>query len=290
MIKTISVDMGATWIRAAVVDQDEGVQELLKTPTGSNRSPDVIVDDLVTLVRQLLKGEAKNISGIGIGVPTTFDEHGCLDPSPNIPTLAHYPFQDVLRRHFDLPLYFENDAQCFALGEWGYGVGKQAEVLAGLTIGTGIGLGIVNNGKLFRGAYGRAGEIWWAPVNIECFEDHPRYIELVVSGTGITDTYERQTGIRLKAEEIARQAEQQHTVARSVFDAFGTALRNVIFWIAGMLDPDIIVLGGSVVKSSDHFYDRVAAGLEAHKITLATSVLGELAPLHGAAMLVFSNH
>ena len=57
-----------------------------------------------------------------------------------------------------------------------------------------------------------------------------------------------------------------------------------------MLDPDIIVLGGSVAKSGPHFYDRVAAGLEARKITLATSVLGELAPLHGAAMLVFSNH
>lgn len=289
-MKAISVDMGATWIRTTVVDRDEGVQKILKRPTQAERSPEAIVEDLVALVTQVVKQGKKGITGIGIGVPTTFDENGCLDPSPNIATLAHYPLQDVLRRHFDLPLYFENDAQCFALGEWGYGAGKQAEVLAVLTLGTGIGLGIVINGKLFRGAHGRAGEIWWAPTHLGDSEDPPNNVESVVSGFGITEVYEQQTGMRLKAEEIARQADEQHVAAQSVFGSFGIALRNVIFWIAAMLDPDIIVLGGSVLKSSAHFYERVATGIEAHKITLAMSELGELAPLYGAAMLVFANH
>ena len=97
----------------------------------------------------------------------------------------------------------ENDAQCFALGEWYYGAAKGAGLLAGITLGTGLGLGIVVNGKLLRGAHGRAGEIWCSPANIEDCGKHSRNIESFVSGPALEEAYERKTGQHLQADKIA---------------------------------------------------------------------------------------
>ena len=183
----------------------------------------------------------------------------------------------------------ENDARCFALGEWYYGGGKEAELLVGITLGTGLGLGIVVNGKLLRGAHARAGEIWCSPANIEDCGEHPRNIESFASGTAIEEAYERKTGQRLQADEIALLVTQGEKTARLVFESFGQCLKNILLWISNMLDPDVIVFGGSVSESLVYVQEIIAPIMEDRELKLLKSNLGDLAALYGAAMLVFAN-
>lgn len=284
-MKTIGIDIGGTWLRAALIDREGAEPKILRMPTERQRPAEHIVENLVALVTGLTIDTGVEIAGIGIGVPTTFDAEGRLDPCPNLPMMAHYPLQQVLHDRLKLPVWMQNDAQCFALGEWRFGVGKgQAiSVLAGITLGTGLGLGIVIDGKPFRGAHGRAGEIWLAPADIADNAEAPRHIEALVSGTAIEDHYAQHTGLRLTAEEIASQTDRQ-AHARTVYESFGSSLKNVLLWVADLLDPEIIVLGGSVTRSHTHFYETVAAGMKTRKSRVVISDLGDLAALYGAAM------
>jgi glucokinase len=287
-MQAIAVDLGGTWMRAALVDQAGGPCEILRTPTQPQRAPQAIVDDLAALIETCQAQASSPIQGLGLGVPTTFDAEGYLDPCPNLPTLGRYPLRETLARRCQTPVALQNDAQCFALGEWQFGTGRGTQVLAGVTLGTGLGLGLVINGKAFRGAHGRAGEIWNAPARL--VEPHTPFenIEAWVSGTGIEQAYARQAGRSLSAAEIARQAEQENPLACAVFDTFGRALRNVVLWIAALFDPEVIVLGGAVIRSLPHFYQPFAAGLSAQGIRVLPSELGESAALYGAAALVLT--
>jgi predicted NBD/HSP70 family sugar kinase len=286
-MKAIGVDLGGTWIRTALIGRGRDAGDILRLPTQRNRPPDVIIGDIVSLIRRLEGSTRGEIVGIGLGVPTTFDQDGHLTPCLNLPTMGGFPFIDALRKYIDYPIFMENDAQCFALGEWYYGIGKDAGVLVGITLGTGLGLGIVIDGKLLRGAHGNAGEIWCSPANIAT-EDSGN-IESFASGTAIEELYERQTGRRLAAHEIAQLVEQGDEMARTVFEGFGTSLKNILFWIINMLDPDVIVLGGSVSESLAYIEKDIASVMKSREVTVVTSALGELAALYGAASLVFSH-
>lgn len=276
-------------MRAALVDQTSGPREMLRTPTRAQRAPQAILDDLAALIETCRAQARGAVQGLGIGAPTTFDAEGRLEPCPNLPTLGRYPLRETLARRCQMPVALQNDAQCFALGEWQFGAGRGTQVLAGVTLGTGLGLGLVINGKAFCGAHGRAGEIWNAPARLVEPRAPFENIEAWVSGTGIEQAYARQAGGRRPAAEIARQAEQHDPLACSVFDTFGRVLRNVVLWIAGLFDPDVIVLGGAVIRSLPHFSEPFAAGLQAQGIRVLPSELGESAALYGAAALVFAN-
>ena len=288
-MKAIGIDLGGTWIRAALVEKGGDAGEILRKPTQRNRPAEAIIKDIVALITQLEGSTEEAIVGIGLGVPTTFDQDGHLDPCPNLPTLGNFPMRNTLRFRVGSSIFMENDAQCFALGEWYYGAGKEAKLLAGITLGTGLGLGIVVNGKLLRGAHARAGEIWCSPANIEDFGEYPRNIESFASGTAIEEVYERKTGQHLQADKIALLMEQGDETARLVFELFGHSLKNILLWISNMLDPDIIVFGGSVSESLVYVQEIIAPIMEARKVKLVKSNLGDLAALYGAAMLIFSN-
>jgi predicted NBD/HSP70 family sugar kinase len=287
-MKAIGIDLGGTWIRAALVGEGGETGEILRKPTQRNRPPEAIIEDIITLITTLEASIEERIVGIGLGVPTTFDLEGHLDPCPNLPTMGYFPIKQGLYRRVGRPIFMENDAQCFALGEWFYGIAKGAKLLAGITLGTGLGLGIVVNGKLLRGAHGRAGEIWCSPTNIENYREHPKNIESFVSGTAIEDAYERETGQHLQADKIALLMKQGDQTARLVFERFGHSLKNILLWIANMLDPDIIVFGGSVSESLVDVQEIIAPIMEERNVQLVKSNLGDLAALYGAAMLVFS--
>jgi glucokinase len=287
-VRIIGVDIGGTWMRAAAVHYGVDIGGMLRAPTDRMRQPQDIVDSLVSLISQVDLTLEDKASAVGIGVPTTIDEQGCLDPCPNLPTMTAYPLASVLRDRLSKPVFIENDASCFALGEWRFGAGRGAALLVGITLGTGIGLGIVVGDRVLRGAHGRAGEIWRSPANLESFEIPFRNVEACVSGSALEDLYVSTTGVRLTGDQIARLADEGEPTARLAFGHFGRVLGNTVLWISDLLDPDVVVLGGAAVASFRHFAGPMAAVLDSRPIRVVTSELGDNAALYGAAMVAFS--
>ena len=275
-------------MRAALVRRDGTIGEVLRVPTVRLRGAGEIVDDLVSLISRLGSADAGGLPSVGIGVPTTFDERGRLDPSPNLPTMTGYPLRSALEDRLQRRVAVENDASCFALGEWRFGAGRGATVLVGITLGTGIGVGIVAGGQLLRGAHGEAGEICRSPVNLEDFEHPFRNVEDCVCGTALQNAYASATGTRLGGVRIAALAEQGDPAARAAFEVMGKILANTVLWIADLLDPDVIVLGGSVSASLPFFAAAMGTIFRDRQINLVRSELGDRAALYGAAMAAFS--
>jgi glucokinase len=144
--RVIGVDLGGTKILAGVVDEEGTVYERLERPTVTT-SQKALLDELADLVRSLPQ---ENVGAVGFGIPSRIDhEHGIALGAVNIP-IRDVPFIDEMHRRLGLPVEMENDASCAALAEFTLGAGRGANDLLLLTLGTGVGGGIVSGGKLFR--------------------------------------------------------------------------------------------------------------------------------------------
>jgi predicted NBD/HSP70 family sugar kinase len=222
---------------------------------------------------------------VGIAVPTTLDADDTLEPCFNLPTLGRFPLRRVAAEKLDREVRLENDANCYALGEWLFGAGRGARLLAGITLGTGIGVGLIRDGTILSGAHGRAGEIWRSPVHLNPADEAAGCLEDIASGMGLQKAYRARTGGWTDGERIAALARRGDAAASEVFAVFGRVLGSAIRWIVDLVDPDRIVLGGSVAGSMDLFAEELfrAAGCDPRMIVRGTT--GEGAALFGAAAL-----
>jgi len=160
------------------------------------------------------------------------------------------PLKDILQKRFGVPVFVNNDAKCFALGELHYGEGRGRRNLVGLIIGTGMGAGVVINGKLYSGSHGGAGELGHSPYRESEFEHY-------CSGR----FFEREFGIDAFTAE--QRADQGDATALKMFEAFADHFANAIQMIVYAFDPEIIVLGGGVSKAFRHFEKPTWANLRA---------------------------
>jgi glucokinase len=148
---------------------------------------------------------------------------------------------------FAIPVVLNNDANAMILGESIFGAGKGCQMVLGFTLGTGIGCAVVNNRQIHLGANEMSGEIWLSPYRDGTIEDY-------VSGRGISRIYQELGGVEKTAVEIAQLARKDDPLAKKGWDEFGQALAFAMSWCVNLIDPDIVVLGGSISKSFDLFY------------------------------------
>jgi glucokinase len=284
--RIVVVDLGGTSMRASSVHSDGTSKAIVRRPTLRTRSAEEIVADLVALIRAASAPE-ETPAAIGIGVPTVVDERGVLTACDNLPTMGGIDLRTRLIESFGCPVQLENDANCFALGEWWLGSGRGARNVCGLTLGTGIGCGLVLDGRLYRGSHGWAGEIWQSPLGSTTVESQ-------VCGRALEAFYARATGAQRSAEEIAARAASGEVEACDVFGAFGRALGNVVAILLATIDPEVVVFGGSIAKAFPYFRGAMEEALAMYsrtscRVRLEPSKLGELAPLLGAARLFLSD-
>lgn len=280
MEKIISIDLGGTWIRTAAVLRDGRSGTIVRRPTERFRSADNILKDISEVISQT--GE-KGFDAVSIGIPTVVDTQGGLSSCENLPTMGGINLAEYLQARLNVPVKLFNDATCFTIGEWWMGAGKGTRNFCGVTLGTGIGLGLVINGSLYTGSHGCAGEIWKTPYREGMLEDE-------VCGKAIGNQYKELTGKSLDGDQIANLARQGDADAINTFRTFGISLGRVIAFIVNTLDPEVIAFGGSVAQSYDlfnlHVMDMVRVGTVAGThVTLTKSKLGESAGILGAAKL-----
>jgi glucokinase len=175
------------------------------------------------------------------------------------------------------------------LGESVWGAGKGYGTILGYTLGTGLGCAIVIDKRLFPGTNGMAGEIWPAPFKEETIED-------VVSGRGVTGIYQKLTNQLKTAKEISILAQNGHLNAIEAWNIFGNALGFAVAWGINMIDPGVVILGGSIANSIELFSDSMETAVRkyvcpvpAGKTKIVKASLGDLAGFIGAAALVIQD-
>jgi len=237
----IGVDLGGTKVQAARIVGGK-IQQSWKQLITSSGSEEQVVDEVKTAISAVMTPE---VHGIGIGVPSIVDvEKGIVYDVQNIPSWKEVPLKSILEAAFGIPVSMNNDANCFALGEFHFGKGQGTQNFIGLIIGTGMAAGIVLNGQLYNGRHGGAGEFGMIP-----YLD--QYVEYYASGQFFENVHQ------VSGLAVARSAAIGEATALSMFAEYGRHLANGIKSILYTLDPDRIVLGGSVSQSYPYFQEAL---------------------------------
>jgi glucokinase len=287
----IGVDVGGTKIQAGAIKPDgEIICEPVTFDTGGNDESEKIFGRITDSIDKVIKNsgsERADILGIGMGVTGPLDSNdGTILECPQLPTMHFYPLRDKVYEKFELPVFMDNDANALLLGESIWGAGKGYRTTLGFTLGTGLGCAIVIDNKLFTGANGMAGEIWPSPSKEGTIED-------IVSGRGVSSTYQRLTNQLKTSKEISQLAFEGDSNAIETWNIFGGALAFALAWGINLIDPDIVILGGSIANSINLFYDSMDRNLRkyicpvpATKTKVVKAALGDNAGFIGAAALV----
>jgi glucokinase len=234
MQKTIiGVDLGGTNMRAGRVKHNT-IKQIAKNAVPVTEDPNIVYKKLRKTIKEVWNNE---VSGIGIGVPGMVDYNtGMVFDIQNIPSWKEIPLTQMLSDEFKVPVYVNNDANCFAIGERYFGEGRKFDDFTGLTLGTGLGAGIIKNGHLIPDQNCGAGEFGMIP-----YLDHN--YEHYCSGRFFRQYDD------LSGKEVAELAQQNDTQALELFSKFGQHLGNAIKTIIFAVDPAAIILGGSVSNS-----------------------------------------
>lgn len=249
----LGLDLGGTKISCGIVSEEGKILDKpITIPTEANKSKEQIIKNFRRCVDRVLHIHSSiPISGIGIGSPGPLDtEKGIILNPGNLPTLHGCNLKREIEKRYSFPVRIDNDANCFVLGEALFGAGNGFSVVTGLTLGTGLGCGIVVDGKIYRGVTGTAAEIWKTPYLDGDFEDK-------VSGRGIEGAYIRRAGSLISTKEIAGKARCGEKIAIESLEEFGQYLGIMISFIVNLLDPNVVVLGDSagIVGAASLFFE-----------------------------------
>jgi glucokinase len=158
----LAADIGGTNIKVGLVDEDGQVLARQGFSTDSGRGPELVMADIIRHLRELAAGapRGRRPMGLAIGVPGWINQSaGILLNTPNMPGWVNVPVAEIMSRALGLPVFLENDSNLYTLGEWHGGAGRGLKHLLGLTLGTGVGGGLIIDGRLWYGAFASAGEI-----------------------------------------------------------------------------------------------------------------------------------
>src|SRR5437667_4392941 len=238
---SIGIDLGGTNLRAAAIDRSGKMLRKIAGSTDLSAGREAVVADMVASIRNLREQcGAAILAGVGVGTPGfIIMEKGVITGSPNMPGFDNFPIRDEIERQLGAPVALENDANAAALGEKWMGAGRYYDDLALLTLGTGIGGGIISGGKILHGFIGMAGEIGHmtvSPNGNPCGCGNQGCLEKHASATAVTAMARlMQLGEELTARQVFDLArgsdlpgEKARTIWRVVGEALGMALATLI--------------------------------------------------------------
>ncbi|MHB8478592.1 MAG: ROK family protein [Steroidobacteraceae bacterium] len=287
-----AADLGGTKLAAAIADAQGRIVAELTEPTDP-RGAAYVAEQIAGCADKLSKTAAIEVTRarhVMVGIPGAIDPRtGRVSLTPNIAGLQDFDILGFLRERFGPDVAIENDVNLAMLGEHALGCASHCRNAAFLALGTGAGLGLLIDDKLFRGASGSAGEIADLPIGRDPTSQMPSAggtFEFEVGSLAIVDRYRRQGGTAgATVRDIFELLEQGDEVAASVLDTTARWVALAVVTLQSLLDLELIVFGGSIGMRPE-LYERVRRALPAlfsRPITIAASRLGDRAGLIGAA-------
>ena len=293
----IGLDLGGTNLRAAAVDRSGKMIDSVSGRTQYSEGREAIVKDMVEAISTLRGRCGEGLEGIGVAVPGFIDmESGVIFNSNNLSSLENFPIRDVIGQRLGTQVILENDANAAAIGEQWIGAGKGVNDLVLLTLGTGIGGGIVSGGQIVRGANGMAGElghITVVPNGNPCGCGNRGCVEKHASATAIT-AMARLLGLgdALSAKQVHDLAVEGNAKARTIFESMGEALGIALAMLINTFNYPLYLIGGGVIDGWDLFAPSMLSEANRRSFTCRSSNpriekagLGNKSGLFGAAYL-----
>lgn len=238
----IGVDLGGTKVAAGKVSGNSLMEQLSEKLDQTSQDPMDAVALMMKLIGKLMDGK---VSGIGIGVPGLVDRStGVVYDVLNIANWKEVPLKEIIEKEFSVPVFVDNDSNCFAMGEYRYGELAGHPDFVGITLGTGMGSGIIKNGQLIPDAHCCSGEFGTMTYLDGIYEDY-------TAGPFFQRVYGR------SGEELAREARSGKPGAQEAFNSFGRHLGNAIKTIIMAVDPPLVIIGGSVAAAHDLYQEAM---------------------------------
>ena len=291
---SIGVDLGGTNLRAAAVDEHGKVLEKISGSTSLAEGPEAVVADIarsVEILRAKFGGDRERLAGIGAGVPGNIVMRtGVIALWNNAPAFDGYPMRAELEQRLKTTVHLENDANAAALGEKWRGAGRGVGDLALLTLGTGVGGGIISGGRILHGFVGMAGElghITVVPNGNPCGCGNRGCLEQYASGTSVAAMAQLLSLGTLDAQEVFDLAAAGNERARRIFQVVGESLGVALAALINIFNFPLYLLGGGMVGAWDYFAPAMLAEVERRSFTFrATATRIERAALGGDAGLL----
>jgi glucokinase len=293
--RVIGVDLGGTKILAGVVDREGNVERRRELPTPLD-SQDELLEGLAAAVDDVLE---EDVAALGFGIPSTIDQRsGKAVTSVNIP-LADLDLRGAMHERFGLPVGIDNDANAATLAEWAHGAGRGTRHMVMLTLGTGIGGGLILDGKPYRGAIGAGAELGHMVIDL----DGPPcqgactgrgHLEVLASGHAATMAAQEQFGPAVDAHRLVRLANEADPAAVAILAELGSRLGAGMVSLVNIFNPELIVVGGGFAAAGDLLLEparervaREALSPARELVRIVRAELGTAAGLVGAGLVGF---
>ncbi len=309
----IGVDLGGTNIKGGVVNEEGRILGQAEAPTLATEGPEAVMARIARMIGDLRGRAPGSLLGVGIGSPGPLDpEDGIIYTMPNLPGWENFPMKRKLEEKVRLPVIVENDANCAALAENWKGAGQGAKTMILLTLGTGIGGGIVRDGALVNGNHVSAGEVGHMVINFDgpkcgcgnhgCLEAYCGAGGIVARTRALLDKpgtvsvmreWSEDGGEALTPAMVSRAANEGDGVALSVLRETGRLLGIGIITLTHLFAPDIVVLGGGVAAAGEVLFVAVREEVKRRamppaneRVRILPAAMGNSAGVVGAARLM----
>ena len=302
------VDVGGTSVKMGIFDMEGNILEKWEIPTVTEEGPQAIFKNIAGSLKNVLAKRnisEEEVAGIGLGVPAAVTPDGHMAPATNIRWDAMYPAKE-LEKHIAVPVKAANDANVAAFGEMWKGAAKGYDDVVMVTLGTGVGGGIITEGKILVGANGGGGEIGHIHVEdretVCCKCGQKGCLEQYASATGVVRLAQRRLaqdlkpsllrGAEISAKAVFDAAKAKDETAQQIVEEFGKYLAKGLGIICTMANPEVVVIGGGVSKAGElileamepYFKDWVFPACSQVRFVMAE--LGNDAGIYGAAGLI----
>jgi len=312
-LPVLAVDLGGTKIIAAIISDKGQVMAREYYLTLAEEGPQSVIDRILSAIDHILGSvnlDLSKLHSISLAAAGTIDlDKGLVTLSPNLPGWCNIPLRDIVKEKYRVDTFLINDASAAALGEHHFGAGRGVNNLVLLTLGTGIGGGIIINGELYSGPCGSAGEIGHTTIDVNgprCGCGNVGCLEMLASGTAIAQEAVRRIsqGERssltkilngkvgnITAEEVSLAAQNGDSLALEVISQAATYLGVAMVNLVNIFNPEMIIIGGGMAQMGDLLLNTArqvvkerAFPLSAQAVRIVTAQLGDNAGVLGAAV------
>jgi glucokinase len=311
---TLGVDLGATKVKTAMVDAQGKIMCSHRSSTHAERGADQIVRDMITCINECQRKAEIKADGVGVGIAGQVSKNGLVHFAPNL-KWWDFPLKNKLEDYLDVPVFVVNDVRAATWGEWRFGAGEGADDVVVLFIGTGIGGGVIADGKMLAGCSNAAGELGHTTILAEGRQCHCRNkgcLEAYVGGWAIAERAQEMVRnnptagehliklagsiYNISAAIVSQAFKEKDWLASSIVKETGKYLSAGLVSIVNSFNPCLLVLGGGVIEGLPNLIaiaeisiKERALEIVMQKLKLKKSALGENAGIVGAATIAQNN-